>query len=127
MIKSLKISERLRTVLKDFSISTKVLKDSFSAPDVVTWLLNTCQKDFMLSVYTFLLSIVKSVFIMIGCVVTLGRVAYHLKLARGNYQPRGRAMYARVWLSHDSIESHRAVYFEALLRTDISFKEHIFI
>lgn len=41
MIKSLELSERLRTVLKDFSISrvTKVLKDSFSAPDVVTWLL----------------------------------------------------------------------------------------
>lgn len=98
MIKSLKLSERLRTVLKDFSISrfTEVLKDSFSAPDVVTWLLNTCQKDFMLSVYTFVLSVVKSVFIMTGCVVTLGRVAYHLKLARGNYQPRGRAMYARV-------------------------------
>ena len=42
--------------------------------------LKTCQDAFLLSdVFMAVLSVVKNVSIMIGCVVTLGRVAYHFK------------------------------------------------
>ena len=75
MVKSLELSDGLRMIKSkdlEFHDSQRCKIPAPSASGVVTCLLKTCQKGFLLSdVFMAVLSVVKSVFIMIGCVVTL--------------------------------------------------------